>query len=116
MATEEFSNDKSNQQTNVKCETLEKEPKRKYTHKWSTDEKAKAMIDQMTNEQTIEQTNEQTNELSNGHIIKKKYDQCISELRNQYGGTDKEQDEKSYLVYRLEKKQCKRKQTLEYDQ
>ncbi|KAA6380339.1 MAG: hypothetical protein EZS28_024137, partial [Streblomastix strix] len=50
MATEEFSNDKSNQQVTVKCETLEKGPKRKYTRKSKTDEKAKAMIDQMINE------------------------------------------------------------------
>ncbi|KAA6354213.1 MAG: hypothetical protein EZS28_050260 [Streblomastix strix] len=99
MATEEFSKDKSNQQVTVKCETLEKGPKRKYTRKSKTDEKAKAMIDQMINEQT----NEQTIEPSKREIIEEKYDQRISELRNQHGGTDKEQDERSYLIYRLEK-------------
>ncbi|KAA6379291.1 MAG: hypothetical protein EZS28_025183 [Streblomastix strix] len=99
MATEEFSKDKSNQQTNVKCETFEKGPKRKYTRKSKTDEKAKAMIDQMINEQT----NEQTIEPSQRDIIEEKHDQHISEQRNYHGGTDKEQDERSYLVYRLEK-------------
>ncbi|KAA6357116.1 MAG: hypothetical protein EZS28_047357, partial [Streblomastix strix] len=94
MATEEFSKDKSNQQTNVKCETLEKGPKRKYTRKSKTDEKAKAMIDQMINEQTNEQTNEQIIEPTNRQIIEEKYDQRISELRNQHGGSDKEQDER----------------------
>ncbi|KAA6398560.1 MAG: hypothetical protein EZS28_005908 [Streblomastix strix] len=112
MATEEFSNDKSNQQTNVKCETLEKGPKCKYTRKSKTDEKAKAMIDQMINEQTNEQTNELTIEPTNSkdaginaikQIIEEKYDQHISELCNQHGGTDKEKDERSYLIYRLEK-------------
>ncbi|KAA6356347.1 MAG: hypothetical protein EZS28_048126 [Streblomastix strix] len=101
MATEEFSKDKSNQQTNVKCETLEKGPKRKYTRKSKADEKEKEMIDQMINEQT----NEQTNEPINRQIIEEKYDERIHELRNQHGGTDKEQDERSYLIYRLEKKQ-----------
>ncbi|KAA6361263.1 MAG: hypothetical protein EZS28_043210, partial [Streblomastix strix] len=91
--------DKSNQQTNVKCETLEKGPKRKYTRKSKADEKAKEMIDQMINEQT----NEQTIEPSNIYIIEEKYEQRISELRNQHGGTYKEQDERSYLTYRLEK-------------
>ncbi|KAA6328420.1 MAG: hypothetical protein EZS28_053720, partial [Streblomastix strix] len=95
MATEEFSKDKSNQQTNVKCETFEKGPKRKYTRKSKADEKAKEMIDQMINEQTNEPTNRQ--------IIEEKYDERISELRNQHGGSDKEQDERSYLIYRLEK-------------
>ncbi|KAA6379733.1 MAG: hypothetical protein EZS28_024740, partial [Streblomastix strix] len=93
MAIEEFSNDKSNLQTNVKCETLEKGPKYKYTCKSKTDEKAKAMIDQMINEQT----NEQNIEQSNRQIIEEKYDQCINELSKQYGGTDKEQDERHYL-------------------
>ncbi|KAA6396553.1 MAG: hypothetical protein EZS28_007921 [Streblomastix strix] len=99
METDEFSKDKSNQQTNVKCKTLEKGPKRKYTRKSKADEKAKAMIDQMINEQT----NEQTSEPTNRQIIEKKYDECIHELRNQHGGTVKEQDERGYLVYRLEK-------------
>ncbi|KAA6378979.1 MAG: hypothetical protein EZS28_025495 [Streblomastix strix] len=103
MASQEFSKDKSNQQSNVKYETLEKGPKRKYTRKSKTNEKAKAMIDQMINEQTNEQINEQTNEQtiqpSKRQIIKEKYDQRISQLRNQYGGTDKEQDEKHYLIF-----------------
>ncbi|KAA6358293.1 MAG: hypothetical protein EZS28_046180, partial [Streblomastix strix] len=99
MATQGFSNDKSIPQTNVKCETLEKGSKRKYTRKSKADEKAKAMIDQMINEQTSEQIIEPTNR----QIIEEKYDQRISELRNQHGGTDKEQDERGYLVYRLEK-------------
>ncbi|KAA6380367.1 MAG: hypothetical protein EZS28_024105, partial [Streblomastix strix] len=103
MATEEFSKDKSNQQTNVKCETLEKGPKRKYTRKSKADEKAKETIDQMINEQVNEQTNEQTTEPSQKQIIEEKYDERISKLRNQHGGTDKEQDERSYLIYRLEK-------------
>ncbi|KAA6362278.1 MAG: hypothetical protein EZS28_042195 [Streblomastix strix] len=99
VATEEFSKDKSNQQTIVKCETFEKGPKRKYTRKSKTDEKAKAMINQMINEQT----NEQTNEPTDRQIIEEKYDERIHELRNQHGGTDKEQDERNYLIYRLEK-------------
>ncbi|KAA6363417.1 MAG: hypothetical protein EZS28_041056, partial [Streblomastix strix] len=107
-----ISKDKSNQQTNVKCETLEKGSKRKYTRKSKTDEKAKAMIDQMINEQTNEQTNEQIIEPTNSEaaginanrqIIEEKYDERIHELRNQHGETDKEQDERSYLIYRLEK-------------
>ncbi|KAA6382096.1 MAG: hypothetical protein EZS28_022377 [Streblomastix strix] len=74
MATEEFSNDKSNQQTDLKYETLEKGPKRKYTRISKTDEKAKIIIDQMIIEQTNEQINEQTNE--------EKYDQRIHHLKN----------------------------------
>ncbi|KAA6376876.1 MAG: hypothetical protein EZS28_027596, partial [Streblomastix strix] len=93
MATEEFSNDKSNQQTNVKCDTLEKGPKRKYTRKSKTDEKAKAMIDQMINKQM----NEQITEPTNRQIIEEKYDQRISKLHNQYGGIDKEQDSKTII-------------------
>ncbi|KAA6394214.1 MAG: hypothetical protein EZS28_010263 [Streblomastix strix] len=73
MVTEEFSKDKSNQQPNVKCETLEKGPKRKYTRKSKTDEKTKAMIDQMINEQT----NEQIIEPTNRQIIEEKYDERI---------------------------------------
>ncbi|KAA6360547.1 MAG: hypothetical protein EZS28_043927 [Streblomastix strix] len=61
------------------------------------------MINEQTNEQTIEQTNEQIIEPTNREIIEGKYDQRISEQRNYHGGTDKEQDERSYLVYRLEK-------------
>ncbi|KAA6379474.1 MAG: hypothetical protein EZS28_024998 [Streblomastix strix] len=102
MAIEEFSNNKSNQQTNVKCETLEKGPKRKYTRKSKTDEKAKEMIDQMINEQTNEQTNEQVIEPSKREIIEEKYDQRISELCNQHGGTDKKQDERRYLDKSIE--------------
>ncbi|KAA6395349.1 MAG: hypothetical protein EZS28_009121 [Streblomastix strix] len=48
--------------------TLEKGPKRKYTRKSKTDDKAKAMIEQMINEQTNEQVNEQTNESINEQI------------------------------------------------
>ncbi|KAA6400528.1 MAG: hypothetical protein EZS28_003950 [Streblomastix strix] len=77
MATEEFSKDKSNQQTNVKCETLEKGPKRKYTRQSKTDEKAKAMIDQMINEQTVEPSNQQ--------IIEEKYDERIHDIINSEG-------------------------------
>ncbi|KAA6378479.1 MAG: hypothetical protein EZS28_025992 [Streblomastix strix] len=71
MITQEFSNDKSISQTNLKYETLEKGPKRKYTRKSKTDEKAKAMIDQMIHEQT----NEQTIEPTNRQIIEEKYDE-----------------------------------------
>ncbi|KAA6392420.1 MAG: hypothetical protein EZS28_012052 [Streblomastix strix] len=81
MATQGFSNEKSNPQTNVKCETLEKEPKRKYTHKSKTDEKIKQLIDQMINEQTSEQTIEPTNR----QIIEEKYDERIHDLINSEG-------------------------------
>ncbi|KAA6380485.1 MAG: hypothetical protein EZS28_023985, partial [Streblomastix strix] len=50
---------------NIKCMTLEKGPKRQYNRKSKTNEKAKALIDQMINEQTNEQTNEQNNEQTN---------------------------------------------------
>ncbi|KAA6385016.1 MAG: hypothetical protein EZS28_019458, partial [Streblomastix strix] len=53
----------------VKCMTLEKGPKRQYNRKSKTNEKAKALIDQMISNQIAaegnEQTNEQTNELTN---------------------------------------------------
>ncbi|KAA6357493.1 MAG: hypothetical protein EZS28_046980 [Streblomastix strix] len=81
MATEEFSKDQSNQQTNVKCETLEKVPIRKYTRKSKTDEKAKAMIEQMIDEQI----NEQIIEPSNRQIIEEKYDESIHDLVNSEG-------------------------------
>ncbi|KAA6368114.1 MAG: hypothetical protein EZS28_036358 [Streblomastix strix] len=98
MATQGFSNDKSNPQTNVKCETLEKGSKRKYTRKSKTDEKAKAMIDQMINEQTSEQIIEPTNR----QIIEEKYDKRIHDL------IDSEDDletriSNQQLAYRLEK-------------
>ncbi|KAA6369599.1 MAG: hypothetical protein EZS28_034874 [Streblomastix strix] len=76
MATEEFSKDKSNQQSNVKYETLEKGSKRKYTRKSRTDEKAKEIVDQMINEQT----NEQIIEPCNRQVIEEKYDQRIHDL------------------------------------
>ncbi|KAA6336144.1 MAG: hypothetical protein EZS28_052900, partial [Streblomastix strix] len=44
---------------NIKCMTLEKGRKRQYNRKSKTNEKAKALIDQMINEQTIEQSNEE---------------------------------------------------------
>ncbi|KAA6393166.1 MAG: hypothetical protein EZS28_011308 [Streblomastix strix] len=81
MTTEEFSKDKSNQQTNVKCETLEKGPKHKYIRKSKADEKAKETIDQMINEQTNEQTNEPTNK----QIIEEKYAECFHDLNNSEG-------------------------------
>ncbi|KAA6374579.1 MAG: hypothetical protein EZS28_029894, partial [Streblomastix strix] len=98
MATEEFSKDKSNQQTNVKCETLEKGPKRKYTRKSKTDDKAKAMIDQMINEQT----NEQTIEPSKRDIIEEKYDQHISDLINSEGDLET-RIVNQQIAYKLEK-------------
>ncbi|KAA6392471.1 MAG: hypothetical protein EZS28_012003 [Streblomastix strix] len=100
MATEEFSKDKSNQQTNVNCETLEKGPKRKYTRKSRTDEKANAMIDQMINEQT----NEQTNEPTNRQIIEGKYDERIHDLICSDGDLET-RILNQQLAYRLEKKQ-----------
>ncbi|KAA6381615.1 MAG: hypothetical protein EZS28_022858 [Streblomastix strix] len=98
MTAEEFLKDKSNQQTNVKCETLEKGPKRKYTHKSKADEKAKEMIGQMINEQT----NEQTNEPMNRQIIEEKYDECIRDLINSEGDLEKRLANQQ-LAYRLEK-------------
>ncbi|KAA6389502.1 MAG: hypothetical protein EZS28_014971 [Streblomastix strix] len=103
IAIQELSIDKSNQQSNVKFETLEKGPKRKYTRKSKADEKAKEMTNQMINEQTNEQMNEQTIETTNRQIIEEKYDQHISELLNQHEGTDKEQDGRSYQICQLEK-------------
>ncbi|KAA6398651.1 MAG: hypothetical protein EZS28_005814 [Streblomastix strix] len=101
-----ISNDKSNQQTNVKCGTLEKGPKRKYTRKSKTGEKAKQMIEEMINGQTAEQTNEQTNEQiiepSNRQIIEKKYDERIHDLIN--SECDLETGlANQQLAYRLEK-------------
>ncbi|KAA6374986.1 MAG: hypothetical protein EZS28_029487 [Streblomastix strix] len=109
-------------QKNYRSITLEKGTKRKYTRKSKTDEKANAINQQdnqqvkqevnqqtnlQTNEQTNEQINKQTNELDNEknirQIIEQRYDQHITDLRNQYGGTDKEQDDRHYMVYRLEK-------------
>ncbi|KAA6404434.1 MAG: hypothetical protein EZS28_000055 [Streblomastix strix] len=98
MATQGFSNDKSNQQSNVKCETLEKGPKRQYTCKSKTDERAKAMIDEMINEQT----NEQINELKNKQIIEEKYDQTIHDLINSEGDLEARLSNQQ-LAYRLEK-------------
>ncbi|KAA6374380.1 MAG: hypothetical protein EZS28_030092, partial [Streblomastix strix] len=98
MVTEEFSKDKSNQQTNVKCETLEKGPKRKYTRKSKTDEKVKAMIDQMINEQS----NEQTNEPTNRQIIEEKYDERIHDLIDSEGDLETRISNQQ-LAYRLEK-------------
>ncbi|KAA6324997.1 MAG: hypothetical protein EZS28_054122 [Streblomastix strix] len=43
----------------IKCMTLEKGPKRQYNRKSKTNEKAKALIDQMINDQTNDQLNEQ---------------------------------------------------------
>ncbi|KAA6375099.1 MAG: hypothetical protein EZS28_029374, partial [Streblomastix strix] len=73
-------------QQNYRSIILEKGTKRKYIHKSKTDEKPNTIS---------EQDNQQTNQ--------QRYDQRISELRNQYGGTDKEQDDRYYLIYRLEK-------------
>ncbi|KAA6368978.1 MAG: hypothetical protein EZS28_035495, partial [Streblomastix strix] len=98
MATQEFSNYKSIPQTNVKCETLEKGPKRKYTRKSKTDEKAKAMIDQMINEQT----NEQIIEPTNRQIIEEKYDQTIHDLIDSEGDLETRISNQQ-LAYRLEK-------------
>ncbi|KAA6394776.1 MAG: hypothetical protein EZS28_009697 [Streblomastix strix] len=98
IATQGFSNDKSNQQSNVKCETLEKGPKRKYTRKSKTDEKTKAMIDQMINVQT----NEQTNEPTNRQIIEEKYDERIHDLNNSEGDLETRISNQQ-LAYRLEK-------------
>ncbi|KAA6399541.1 MAG: hypothetical protein EZS28_004932 [Streblomastix strix] len=98
MATQGFSNDKSNQQTNVKSITLEKEPKRNYTRKSRTDEKVKAMIDQIINEQT----NEQIIEPSNRQIIEEKYDQRIHGLINSEGDLETRLSNQQ-LAYRLEK-------------
>ncbi|KAA6388471.1 MAG: hypothetical protein EZS28_016001 [Streblomastix strix] len=95
---EEFSKDKSNQQTNMKCETLEKGPKRKYTRKSKTDEKAKAMIDQMINEQT----NEQTIEPTNRQIVEEKYDQTIHDLIDSEGDLETRISNQQ-LALRLEK-------------
>ncbi|KAA6358566.1 MAG: hypothetical protein EZS28_045907 [Streblomastix strix] len=98
MAIQGFSNDKSNQQSNEKCETLEKGPKPKYTHKSKIDEKAKAMIDQMINEQT----NEQINELTNKQIIEEKYYECIHDLINSENDLEARISNQQ-LAYRLEK-------------
>ncbi|KAA6376179.1 MAG: hypothetical protein EZS28_028294, partial [Streblomastix strix] len=114
MATQELSNDKSIQQTNVKSITLEKGPKRKYTRKSKTADKAKAIIDQMINEQTneqineqtneqiIEQTNEQTTEPSNMQIIEEKYDERIHDLIDSEGDLETRISNQQ-LAYRLEK-------------
>ncbi|KAA6394594.1 MAG: hypothetical protein EZS28_009877 [Streblomastix strix] len=98
MATQGFSNDKSNQQTSVKCETLERGPKRKYNRKSKTDEKAKAMIDQMINEQT----NEQIIEPTNRQIIEEKYDERIHDLIDLEGDLQTRISNQQ-LAYRLEK-------------
>ncbi|KAA6369557.1 MAG: hypothetical protein EZS28_034915 [Streblomastix strix] len=50
---------------NIKSMTLEKGPKRQYNRKSKTNEKAKAMFDQMINKQTNEHTNERTNKQTN---------------------------------------------------
>ncbi|KAA6377689.1 MAG: hypothetical protein EZS28_026782 [Streblomastix strix] len=49
----------------INCMKLEKGLKRPYNRKSKTNEKAKALIDQMINEQTNEQTTEQSNEKTN---------------------------------------------------
>ncbi|KAA6346466.1 MAG: hypothetical protein EZS28_052089, partial [Streblomastix strix] len=98
MATKEFSNDKSNQQTIVRCKTFEKGPKRKYARKSKADEKAKEMIDQMINEQA----NEQTVEPSSRQIIEEKYDERIRDLIN-YEGDLEARLANQQLAYRLEK-------------
>ncbi|KAA6394722.1 MAG: hypothetical protein EZS28_009747 [Streblomastix strix] len=110
IATQDLSNGKSIQQTNVKSITLEKGPKRKYTRKSKTDDKAKAIIDQMINEQTNEQTNKQsteqmierTTEPSQRQIIEEKYDQCIHDLLDSEGDLEK-RIAYQQLAYRLEK-------------
>ncbi|KAA6397655.1 MAG: hypothetical protein EZS28_006825 [Streblomastix strix] len=94
MATQEFPNDKSNQQSSVKCMTLEKGSKRKYICKSKTDEKAKAIIDQMIIKQTNEQMNEQINE--------EKYDQRIHDLINSKGDLQTRLINQQ-ITYRLEK-------------
>ncbi|KAA6373560.1 MAG: hypothetical protein EZS28_030913 [Streblomastix strix] len=84
MATQEFSNDNSNQQSNAKCVTLEKGSKRKYTRK--STEKVTALMNQMINEQTNEE----------------KYEQKVDDLRNSEGDTETRLVNQQ-LAYRLEK-------------
>ncbi|KAA6399203.1 MAG: hypothetical protein EZS28_005273 [Streblomastix strix] len=83
MATYELSNDKSIQQTNVKSITLKKGLKRKYTRNSKTDDKEKAIIDQMINEQTTEQINEQTNEQTNELVIEQTIEQTTEPSQRQ---------------------------------
>ncbi|KAA6358763.1 MAG: hypothetical protein EZS28_045711 [Streblomastix strix] len=82
----------------MKCETLEKGPKRKYTRKSKTDENAKAMIDLMINEQT----NVLTIELTNRQIIEEKYDEHIYDLINSEGDLETRISNQQ-LTYRYEK-------------
>ncbi|KAA6401133.1 MAG: hypothetical protein EZS28_003343 [Streblomastix strix] len=94
MTTVESSSIKSNsnESINVKYETLEKGPTRKYNRKSKANNKAKALIDQMIKEQTIEQPNDQPSE------------QPISYLLNSEGCIEVRL-EKQQEVYRLEKLQ-----------
>ncbi|KAA6363535.1 MAG: hypothetical protein EZS28_040938, partial [Streblomastix strix] len=118
MATHELQNDKSIQHTNVKSITFEKGLKRKYTRNSKTDDKEKAIIDQMINEQTTEQINEQTNEQTNEQvieqtikqtteasqrqIIEEEYDQRIHDLINSEGDHET-RFANQQLAYRLER-------------
>ncbi|KAA6398679.1 MAG: hypothetical protein EZS28_005793 [Streblomastix strix] len=102
MTTVESSSTKSNsnESINVKYETLEKGPTRKYNRKSKTNDKAKVLIDQMIKEQTIEQSVEQPSE----QPIEQSSEQTISDLLNSEGcievRLEKQQEE-----YRLEKLQ-----------
>ncbi|KAA6397780.1 MAG: hypothetical protein EZS28_006694 [Streblomastix strix] len=106
-------------QLNFRSITLHNGPKHKYICKSKTNEKTKA-INEQSNEQSNEQDNEQVNQQDNQYvneknivedsginanrqIIEQRQNQHISDLRNQYGGTDKEQYDRHYLIYRLEK-------------
>ncbi|KAA6355275.1 MAG: hypothetical protein EZS28_049198, partial [Streblomastix strix] len=71
--------------SNVKYETLEKSPTRKYNRKSKTNDKAKALIDQMIKEQTIEQPTEQSSEQSIDQPIDQPIEQTIFELLNSEG-------------------------------
>ncbi|KAA6388444.1 MAG: hypothetical protein EZS28_016030 [Streblomastix strix] len=88
MATQEFLNGKSNQQSNIKCVTLEKGSKRKYTRK--SPEKVTALMNHMINEQINEQSSEE------------KYEQKVNDLINSEGDIETRLVNQQ-LAYRLEK-------------
>ncbi|KAA6400759.1 MAG: hypothetical protein EZS28_003709 [Streblomastix strix] len=102
MATVESSsiNSNSNESINVKYETLEKGSSRKYNRKSKTNDKAKALIDQMIREQIIEQSVEQLIDQPSEQLIK----QTIFVLLNSEVCIETRL-EKQQEAYRLEKLQ-----------
>ncbi|KAA6402424.1 MAG: hypothetical protein EZS28_002042, partial [Streblomastix strix] len=100
-------NEQTNPQTNPQTNQQDNQQVNEQV-KQDDNQQVKQEVNEQVNEQVNQQVNEKNNSKAAGvnanrQIIEQRYNQHISDLRNQYGGTDKEQDDRHYLIYRLEK-------------